>query len=160
MLPSTAVKESFHVSPPSIEYSIWVPSSTPDSDRLPSEVIRSEPLDPVSLASDRPGLAGASVSSVNSNCVPGDTPPLPSNCRTRTTLRPSTAWNSPLQVCPPSSEYSIPFSLSTPVTDNAPSEVSASAVLVPVSLPSDTIGATNSLGRIVLTIPTPGSTSV
>ena len=160
MLPSTGVKELFHVWPPSIEYSSWVPASTPDSDRLPSEVIRSAPLDPVSLASDKPGLVGARVSSVNSNGVPGDTPPLPSNWRTRTTLPPSTAVNSPLQVCPASSEYSIPFPISTPVTNNAPSEVTASAVLVPVSFPSDTIGATNTLGRIVLTIPTPGSTSV
>ena len=159
-VPSTALNDVLHDVPPSTEYSTVAPGSTFPIVRSATLVIRSVMFVPVSFASDRPGRRGACVSSVNSNGVPGDTPPLPSNWRTRTTLPPSTAVNASPQVWPASIEYSIPFPISTPVTANAPSEVTASLVLVPVSFPSDTIGATSALGRIVLTITTPGSKSV
>ena len=67
------------------------------------------------------------------------------------------AANDPLQLAPPSTEYSIRFPDATPVTANAPSEVTRSVALVPVSFLSDTTGASMAAGRIVLVIATPAS---
>ena len=159
-VPSTALNEGFHDWPLSTEYSTVAPDSTFPIVRSARLVIKSVRSVPVSLVSETIGSAAACVSSVKSICIAGDTPPSPSNCRTRTTLPPSSAVNAPLQIWPASIEYSIMFSTSTPVTANMPSEVIPSVSLIPVSFPSTTIGASNTLATIVLTIAMPGSTSM
>ena len=89
--PFTGVSAVPHVVPPLVEYSTFAPASTPASDSVPTRVIRSDALAPVSLASDTPGTTGRSVSSVKEKNVVSEIFPVEAIERMATVLKPSVA---------------------------------------------------------------------
>ena len=76
--PCTGVNAVPHVVPPLVEYSTLAPVSTPASNSVPTRVIRSVALAPVSFSSETRGAAGGSVSSVKASVVTVDTLPATS----------------------------------------------------------------------------------
>ena len=89
--PCTGVNAVPHVVPPLVEYSTFAPASTPASDSVPTRVIRSDALTPVSLTSDTPGTTGTSVSSVKEKNVVSEIFPVEAIERIATVLKPSVA---------------------------------------------------------------------
>ena len=139
--PATATKEPDHVTPPSTVYSVTAPASMPVTFSVPTFVILSVPLSPVSLFNPTSGAATA-VSSVNTSVARLDTLPATSVCRTMTELRPCTGVNDVPHVVPPLVEYSTLAPVSTPASDSVPTRVIRSDAPAPVSLASDKPGTT------------------
>ena len=100
----------------------------------------SEPLAPVSLASETVGAA-TWVSRVKLTVVAAEVLPATSVWRTATVLLPSTGVKVGDQVWPPSVLYSTVAPVSVPPMVRAPLLVMPSEPLAPVSLVSETVGA-------------------
>ena len=141
LAPATATNEPDHVTPPSTEYSVTAPASTPVTFSVPTFVILSVPLRPVSLVNATSGAATV-VSSVNTSVATPDTLPATSVWRTVTALRPCTSVNAVTHVVPPFVEYSTFAPVSTPASDSVPTRVIRSLPLTPVSLASEQSGDT------------------
>ncbi|WP_409410185.1 hypothetical protein, partial [Burkholderia sp. Bp9142] len=148
-VPSTALKLVFQVWPPSVEYSITAPVSTPDTLSVPTLVTWSVALLPESVVNATPGAA-AEVSSVKLSEVGFDVLPATSVCRTCISFVPSTALKLVFQVWPPSVEYSITAPVSTPDTLSVPTLVMWSAALLPESVVNATPGAADEVSSVKL----------
>ncbi|WP_410721833.1 hypothetical protein [Burkholderia sp. SIMBA_051] len=147
--PSTALKLVFQVWPPSVEYSIVAPVSTPVRFSAPTLVTWSVTLLPESVVRATPGAA-AEVSSVKLSDVADDVLPATSICRTCTSFTPSTALKLVFQVWPPSVEYSTVAPVSTPVRFSVPALVMWSVELLPESVVSATLGAAADVSSVKL----------
>ena len=144
MGPSATLSDALH-DMPSVEYSTRAPLSRAVTESVPSEVIRSLALEPLSLRSDTTGALGMVESRVNSYSFGWEMLPARSICRRRTRLFPSAALNVPDQVTPSSMEYSTVAPASTvepvPVISTRkpvgppPLETTKSSVLIPATKP-------------------------
>ncbi len=142
--PSATLNDALHEIP-SVEYSTRAPLSRPATASVPSEVIRSLALLPLSLRSDTSGALGAVESTMNSYSLGWEMLPARSICRRRTRLVPSAAMNVSDQVTPSSMEYSTAAPASTvelvPVISTRkpvgppPLETTKSSVLIPATKP-------------------------
>ena len=142
--PEAATNAADHVTPPSIEYSAAAPASMPVTFSVPTFVILSELLRPVSLVNATVG-ADTDVSNVNTSVPRPDTFPATSVWRTVTVLRPCAGAYDVVQVVPPLPEYSTFAPVSTPDSDSVPTRVIRSVALTPVSFNSDTPGDTGAV---------------
>ena len=141
--------------PPLAEYSTVAPVSVPVRVRLGSDVMRS-PGVPVSVVSATPGVAGATLSSVNETLPGEDTLPATSVWRTSTVSRPWLRFPTPGAVvvqAPPLAEYSTATPGSVPVRVRLGSDVTLSPG-DPVSWASATPGAAGAvLSSVNTTLP-------